>query len=65
MGRLDQQLIDLQTKLQLPGTVGPLVPVEALLQSIHARGKQLLPVYTQIATRFAELHDNTEWQQKV
>ncbi|GFY96498.1 acetyl-CoA carboxylase 1 [Actinidia rufa] len=32
---------------------------ESLHQQIKAREKQLLPVYTQIATKFAELHDTS------
>ncbi|XXG61284.1 hypothetical protein AAC387_Pa04g2982 [Persea americana] len=60
MGRLDQQLITLKAKLQeAKGSGAPPGAVEALQQSIRSREKQLLPVYTQIATRFAELHDTS------
>ncbi|KAI3950918.1 hypothetical protein MKW92_020924 [Papaver armeniacum] len=45
MGRLDQKLISLKAKLK-----------EAKSSGIE---KQILPVYTQIATRFAELHDTS------
>ncbi|KAI9106486.1 hypothetical protein K1719_022014 [Acacia pycnantha] len=60
MGRLDQQLIDLKAKLQeakssrAHGSI-----IESLQQQINSREKQLLPVYTQIATKFAELHDTS------
>ncbi|KAK9110639.1 hypothetical protein Sjap_018699 [Stephania japonica] len=59
MGRLDQQLIDLKGKLL--DALKSRVPtsVEDLQQQVKSREKQLLPVYTQIATRFAELHDSS------
>ncbi|XP_071925426.1 acetyl-CoA carboxylase 1-like isoform X1 [Coffea arabica] len=56
MGRLDQQLIGLKAKLQ---EVKSTEAVDGLQQQIKAREKQLLPVYTQIATKFAELHDTS------
>ncbi|XP_057974064.1 acetyl-CoA carboxylase 1-like [Malania oleifera] len=59
MGRLDQHLINLKTKLQVAKCSGPRGDVESLQQQIKAREKHLLPVYTQIATRFAELHDTS------
>lgn len=59
MGRLDQQLINLKTKLQEAKGSRVYGTVESLQQQIKAREKQLLPVYTQIATRFAELHDTS------
>ncbi|POO04043.1 Pyruvate carboxylase [Trema orientale] len=59
MGRLDQQLIHLKAKLQEARSSGTHGPVESLQQQIKAREKQLLPVYTQIATKFAELHDTS------
>ncbi|XP_058085333.1 acetyl-CoA carboxylase 1-like isoform X2 [Magnolia sinica] len=59
MGRLDQELITLKAKLQEAKGSGTPGTVEALQQSIRSREKQLLPVYTQIATRFAELHDTS------
>ncbi|XP_044511977.1 acetyl-CoA carboxylase 1-like [Mangifera indica] len=59
MGRLDHQLIDLKAKLQVAKSNEPPAMVESLQQQIKAREKQLLPVYTQIATKFAELHDTS------
>ena len=59
MGRLDQQLINLKAKLQEAKSSRVHGTVESLQQQIKAREKQLLPVYTQIATRFAELHDTS------
>lgn len=59
MGRLDQQLVDLKAKLQEAKSSGSRTMVENLQQQIRTREKQLLPVYTQIATRFAELHDTS------
>ncbi|KAK9270500.1 hypothetical protein L1049_026080 [Liquidambar formosana] len=59
MGRLDQQLINLKAKLQEARGTGTHGTVESLQQKIKAREKQLLPVYTQIATKFAELHDTS------
>ncbi|XP_054796887.1 acetyl-CoA carboxylase 1-like [Prosopis cineraria] len=59
MGRLDQQLINLKAKLQDAKTSRALGRIESLQQQINSREKQLLPVYTQIATKFAELHDTS------
>ena len=59
MGRLDQQLINLKAKLQEARNSGDHATFESLQQQIKAREKQLLPVYTQIATKFAELHDTS------
>ncbi|XP_023877814.1 acetyl-CoA carboxylase 1 [Quercus suber] len=60
MGRLDQQLINLKTKLQEARiSTRAHGMVESLQQQIQTREKQLLPVYTQIATKFAELHDTS------
>ena len=60
MGRLDQQLINLKEKLQEARiSTRAHGMVESLQQQIQAREKQLLPVYTQIATKFAELHDTS------
>ncbi|KAK9983391.1 hypothetical protein SO802_032916 [Lithocarpus litseifolius] len=60
MGRLDQQLINLKAKLQ-EARISTRAHgiVESLQQQIQTREKQLLPVYTQIATKFAELHDTS------
>ncbi|OVA14638.1 Carboxyl transferase [Macleaya cordata] len=59
MGRLDQKLITLKEKLQEARINGVLEAIESLQQQIKSREKQLLPVYTQIATKFAELHDTS------
>nr|ASZ00206.1 acetyl-CoA carboxylase 2 [Geranium incanum] len=59
MGRLDQQLVTLKAKLQEAKKSLTRGVVESLQQQIKAREKQLLPVYTQIATRFADLHDTS------
>ncbi|GLU16237.1 hypothetical protein SLE2022_326800 [Rubroshorea leprosula] len=59
MGRLDPQLIDLKAKLQEAKSSGAYGKIESLQQQIKAHEKQLLPLYTQIATRFAELHDTS------
>ncbi|PIA49532.1 hypothetical protein AQUCO_01300375v1 [Aquilegia coerulea] len=59
MGRLDQHLINLKESLQAARGSGDPGVVEALKVQIRSREKQLLPVYTQIATRFAELHDTS------
>ncbi|XP_048332325.1 acetyl-CoA carboxylase 1 [Ziziphus jujuba] len=59
MGRLDQQLINLKEKLREAKSGGTHGLVESLQQQIKAREKQLLPVYTQIATKFAELQDTS------
>ncbi|XP_062099435.1 acetyl-CoA carboxylase 1-like isoform X1 [Humulus lupulus] len=60
MGRLDQQLILLKVKLQEAKSSGTHGLAESLQQQIRAREKQLLPLYTQIATKFAELHDTSQ-----
>ncbi|XP_068641078.1 acetyl-CoA carboxylase 1-like [Aristolochia californica] len=59
MGRLDQELVTLKVKLQDEKSNGASGMIETLQKSIKAREKKLLPVYTQIATRFAELHDTS------
>ncbi|XP_077213206.1 acetyl-CoA carboxylase 1-like isoform X2 [Tasmannia lanceolata] len=59
MGRLDQELITLKARLHEAEVSGASGTVEALQKSIRSREKQLLPVYTQLATRFAELHDTS------
>ncbi|CAH9078511.1 unnamed protein product [Cuscuta europaea] len=56
MGRLDQQLIDLRRKLSEATTGDAAAKVQ---QQIRSREKLLLPIYTQIATKFAELHDTS------
>ncbi|KAJ6930492.1 acetyl-CoA carboxylase 1-like [Populus alba x Populus x berolinensis] len=59
MGRLDQQLINLKAKLQETRSSAPYGTVDSLQQQIKTREKLLLPVYTQVATKFAELHDSS------
>nr|ASZ00198.1 acetyl-CoA carboxylase 1 [Geranium incanum] len=59
MGRLDHQLIGLKAKLQEARRSQTHGAIESLQQQIKTREKQLLPVYTQIATKFAELHDTS------
>ncbi|OMO94220.1 Carboxyl transferase [Corchorus olitorius] len=59
MGRLDQRLISLKAELQEAKSSGAYSKMESLQQQIRTREKQLLPVYTQIATKFAELHDTS------
>ncbi|RZC49276.1 hypothetical protein C5167_017697 [Papaver somniferum] len=59
MGRLDQKLISLKAKLKEAKSSGVTNTIETLRQQIRSREKQILPVYTQIATRFAELHDTS------
>jgi acetyl-CoA carboxylase / biotin carboxylase 1 len=54
MGRLDPQIKSLKAKLQEQGT-----DVDAIKKRIAEREKQLIPLYTQIATKFAELHDSS------
>ncbi|GJN07657.1 hypothetical protein PR202_ga25502 [Eleusine coracana subsp. coracana] len=60
MGRLDPELINLKAKLQGAklGNGNSSDPT-SLQKSIEARTKQLMPLYTQIAVRFAELHDTS------
>jgi acetyl-CoA carboxylase/biotin carboxylase 1 len=59
MGRLDKEIITLKAKLQEAKTNGVYGVVDSLQQQIKTREKTLLPVYTQIATKFAELHDTS------
>lgn len=60
MGRLDPELINLKAQLQgAKHENGSLSDGESIQKSIEARKKQLLPLYTQIAIRFAELHDTS------
>uniref|UniRef100_A0A0D9WEQ7 Uncharacterized protein n=1 Tax=Leersia perrieri TaxID=77586 RepID=A0A0D9WEQ7_9ORYZ len=58
MGRLDPELIDLKAKLEAANRNGS-TEIKSLQASIEARTKQLMPLYTQIAIRFAELHDTS------
>ncbi|WCJ44521.1 acetyl-CoA carboxylase 1 [Euphorbia peplus] len=58
MSRLDPQLVTLKVKLNDAKNGGAYGAVNSIQQEIKSREKQLLPLYTQIATRFAELHDS-------
>ncbi|XP_072977660.1 acetyl-CoA carboxylase 1-like isoform X1 [Typha angustifolia] len=60
MGRLDPELIVMKEKLRKTKEGGSSADVESLQNSIMSREKQLLPIYTQIAIRFAELHDTSQ-----
>ncbi|CAA0843383.1 Acetyl-CoA carboxylase 1, partial [Striga hermonthica] len=57
MGRLDPELVSLKSKLAEAGDSR--FALENLQGQIKAREKKLLPLYTQIATKFAELHDTS------
>lgn len=59
MGRLDGELAGVKAELRRAEARGASVEVEALRQRVRAREKQLLPLYTQVATKFAELHDTS------
>ncbi|MQM19485.1 hypothetical protein Taro_052489 [Colocasia esculenta] len=59
MSRLDKELINLKARLQGAEAANATPDADSLRQRIKSREKQLLPVYTQIATRFAELHDTS------
>jgi len=59
MRRLDQQLITLKDKLSEAKSNKDFGAYDSLQQQIRFREKQLLPLYTQIATKFAELHDTS------
>ncbi|KAK1431271.1 hypothetical protein QVD17_07727 [Tagetes erecta] len=50
MSRLDPQIQKLKEKLKYD---------QSIINLIKAREKQLLPIYTQMATKFAELHDTS------
>ncbi|CAL5202887.1 unnamed protein product [Lathyrus oleraceus] len=59
MRRLDQQLITLKEKLSEAKSNRDFGTYDSVQQQIRFREKQLLPLYTQIATKFAELHDTS------
>lgn len=59
MGRLDSEMIDLKSRLQEARKSGMSPVVEDLQNRIKTREKKLLPLYTQIAIKFAELHDTS------
>ncbi|KAJ7569509.1 hypothetical protein O6H91_01G081500 [Diphasiastrum complanatum] len=58
MHRLDPQLLSLQRRLQ-SSTATSSGSIESIQQMVAAREKLLLPLYKQIAIRFAELHDTS------
>ncbi|EPS68705.1 hypothetical protein M569_06062, partial [Genlisea aurea] len=60
MGRLDSELVDLRAKLEEAARqMQTRETVSDLQNRISSREKKLLPLYTQIATKFAELHDTS------
>lgn len=60
MLRLDPELIGLNTRLKEMKTENAsLSEMETIRRSMTVRMKQLMPIYTQVATRFAELHDTS------
>ncbi|XP_052169537.1 acetyl-CoA carboxylase 1 [Oryza glaberrima] len=60
MLRLDPELIKLSTRLrEMKKENAGLSEMDTTRRSIIARMKQLMPIYTQVATRFAELHDTS------
>ncbi|KAL8514106.1 hypothetical protein ACS0TY_013288 [Phlomoides rotata] len=59
MGRLDPEVINLKSRLQEARISGTPLIVEDLQNRIKTREKKLLPLYTQIAIKFAELHDTS------
>ncbi|KAM3354571.1 hypothetical protein ACQJBY_025337 [Aegilops geniculata] len=64
MLRLDPELISLNAKLLKETSASPspwetAAAAETIRRSMAARRKQLMPIYTQVATRFAELHDTS------
>nr|AIT59734.1 acetyl-CoA carboxylase [Salvia miltiorrhiza] len=59
MSRLDPVLINLKSRLQEVRNSGTPGMAEEIQIQIKTREKKLLPIYTQIATKFAELHDTS------
>ncbi|CAN0920072.1 Acetyl-CoA carboxylase 1 [Linum grandiflorum] len=60
MSRLDEPLLTLKEKVDKAKKNGEgTTMIESIQQQVKGREKQLLPVYTQIATKFAELHDSS------
>jgi acetyl-CoA carboxylase / biotin carboxylase 1 len=59
MRRLDQQLITLKEKLSEAKSNKDSGTYDSLQQQIKFCEKQLLPLYTQIAIKFVELHDTS------
>nr|QEG99472.1 cytosolic acetyl-CoA carboxylase 2 [Lolium rigidum] len=60
MIRLDPELASLDSRLkEMKKANASLQETEAINRSINNRIKKLMPIYTQVATRFAELHDTS------
>ncbi|GFP84525.1 acetyl-coa carboxylase 1 [Phtheirospermum japonicum] len=59
MGRLDPEIVNLKSKILEASNSGMPAIVGDLQGQIKGREKKLLPLYTQIATKFAELHDTS------
>lgn len=60
MLRLDPELIGLNTRLkEMKKQNASISEMETIRRSMTIRMKQLMPIYTQVATRFAELHDTS------
>jgi acetyl-CoA carboxylase / biotin carboxylase 1 len=57
MHRLDQQIMELDQELLRLNNSGGTEATESIRTSIVAREQMLLPVYSQIAVQFCELHD--------
>nr|AHI94840.1 acetyl-coenzyme A carboxylase [Eleusine indica] len=60
MLRLDPELIGLNARLkEMKRDNASISELETVRRSMIVRMKQLMPIYTQVATRFAELHDTS------
>ncbi|KAL5226002.1 hypothetical protein ABZP36_012641 [Zizania latifolia] len=60
MLRLDPELINLNARLrEMKKENSGLSEMETIRRTMILRMKQLMPIYTQVATRFAELHDTS------
>ncbi|KAL5230766.1 hypothetical protein ABZP36_029542 [Zizania latifolia] len=61
MLRLDPELINLNARLrEMKKENSGLSEMETIRRTMIVRMKQLMPIYTQVATRFAELHDTSD-----
>jgi acetyl-CoA carboxylase/biotin carboxylase 1 len=60
MLRLDPELTSLDARLkEMKKANASIQETEAIKRSMNNRIKKLMPIYTQVATRFAELHDTS------
>ncbi|KZV28923.1 hypothetical protein F511_13718 [Dorcoceras hygrometricum] len=59
MGRLDHKLMNLKLKCLEVGSSVTRETMEDLQKQIKSRENQLLPIYTRVALKFADLHDNS------